>query len=353
MAEVFLFGFVIFSKLIQLVRLGMGNVFEFRREGIYCPAGDFYIDPRGKVDRAVITHAHSDHARAGHNRYLCSGSCLPLLKIRLGEKTRIESVPFGEKVRIGSAKVSLHPAGHILGSAQVRVEVKGEVWVVSGDYKPQADRTCEAFEIIPCHGFISECTFGLPVYRWMDEDLVHQEINEWWQENAKNEQPSLLFAYSLGKAQRVLAGLKTQGRPVYIHNAIHPFLEHYRQAGVKFPGLQKIENGEEYEFSSSLVVAPPAVEDSTWVRKIKRAKKGFASGWMSIRGAKRRRNLDRGFVLSDHADWPGLLEVIEGTGAEKILLTHGNGDALVRFLRERGKDASLLEGATIRGEEEE
>ena len=331
----------------------MTNILENKREGLYCPAGDFFVDPRGKVERAVITHAHSDHARAGHNYYLCSDSCLPILQIRIGTKAKIESVPFGKRTKIGSAYVSFHPAGHILGSAQIRIEVKGEVWVVSGDYKPQTDRTCEAFEVVSCNGFISECTFGLPVYQWADEQLVHNEINHWWRENAENECPSLLFAYSLGKAQRVLAGLETEGRPVFVHSAVHSFLTHYEQAGVKFPKLQKVERGIDYNFSNSMVIAPPAVEDSTWVRKMKKAKKGFASGWMFIRGAKRRRNLDRGFVLSDHADWHGLLEVINGTGADRVLLTHGNGDALVRFLRETGKDASMLEGASVRGEEEE
>jgi putative mRNA 3-end processing factor len=331
----------------------MGNILENKREGLYCPAGDFYVDPRGKVERAVITHAHSDHARAGHSYYLCSDSCLPLLQIRIGSKAKIESVPFGKRTKIGSAYVSLHPAGHILGSAQIRIEVKGEVWVVSGDYKPQADQTCEAFEVVSCHGFISECTFGLPVYQWEDESVVHQEINHWWRKNAEKEYPSLLFAYSLGKAQRVLAGLEAGGRPVFVHRAIHSFLKHYEQAGVKFPKIHKVEQGIAYDFSNSLIIAPPAVEDSAWVRKMKKAKKGFASGWMSIRGAKRRRNVDRGFVLSDHADWPGLLEVIAGTGADRVLLTHGNGDALVRFLTEKGKDVSVLEGAIIRGEEEE
>jgi len=301
----------------------------------------------------VITHAHSDHARSGHGSYLCSDSCLSLLKIRLGENQRMESIPFGKVIKIGAAKVSLHPAGHILGSAQVRVEVGGEVWVVSGDYKPQADQTCEAFELVSCHGFISECTFGLPVYRWMEEQKVHNQVNEWWQKNAKEGRPSLLFAYSLGKAQRILSGLESGIGPVFAHGAVHPFLEHYEKAGVHFPEVQKLERGQEIDLSRSIIVAPPAVEDSTWTRKIKNSRRGFASGWMSIRGAKRRRNLDQGFVLSDHADWDGLIQVIQGTGAEEIFLTHGNGDALARYLQEKGKNASILTGAKMRGEEEE
>lgn len=331
----------------------MTRILEIKPEGIYCPAGEFYIDPRGKVKKAVITHAHSDHARSGHNSYLCSDSCLPLLKIRLGENQKMESIPFGKVIKIGAAKVSLHPAGHILGSAQVRVEVGGEVWVVSGDYKPQADQTCESFELVSCHGFISECTFGLPVYRWMEEQKIHKEVNQWWQKNAKEGRPSLLFAYSLGKAQRILSGLESGIGPVFAHGAVHPFLEHYEKAGVHFPEVQKLERGQEIDLSRSIIVAPPAVEDSTWTRKIKNSRRGFASGWMSIRGAKRRRNLDQGFVLSDHADWDGLLQVIQGTGAEEIFLTHGNGDALARYLQEKGKNATILTGAKMRGEEEE
>ena len=331
----------------------MDRVLEIKPEGIYCPAGNFYIDPRGSVERAVVTHAHSDHARNGHQSYLCSDASLPLLKIRLGESTAIESIPFGKSLTIGSAKVSLHPAGHILGSAQVRVEVNGEVWVVSGDYKPQSDPTCETFEVVPCHGFISECTFGLPVYQWREESKVFQEVNTWWEENASEEIPSLLFAYSLGKAQRVLAGLSHDLGPVFVHSAVDSFLKHYEKAGVRIPKTIKIEKGAEYDFSGSMVIAPPAVEDSTWSRRVKGAKRGFASGWMTIRGAKRRRNLDRGFVLSDHADWNGLLEVIEQTGAEEVYLTHGNGDALAKFLQEKGRNASVLSGASMRGEEEE
>ncbi|MDA7756515.1 ligase-associated DNA damage response exonuclease [Opitutales bacterium] len=329
------------------------EVLELRREGIFCPAGDFYIDPRGKVDRALITHAHSDHGRPGHNSYLCSDTCKSLLKIRIGKDAVVESLPFGEKIKIGNSLVSFHPAGHILGSAQIRVEVNGRVWVVSGDYKPQEDQTCEPFELLKCNGFITECTFGLPVYRWLPEEKIHQQINEWWLENKQDDKPSLLFSYSLGKAQRVLAGLRKEIGSIYVHSAVYPFLEHYEQAGIKLPQVMKIERGKEYDFNGSIIIAPPAVEDSTWTRKFRSARKGFASGWMAIRGARRRRNLDRGFILSDHADWNGLIDVIKGTGAEEIKVTHGNGDALTRYLGEQGMNCSILSGASIRGEEEE
>ena len=328
-------------------------VLQVRPEGLFCPAGDFFIDPRVQVERALITHAHSDHARSGHKSYLCSNTTQSLLKVRLDYNARVEGMKFGEKRKIGDATVSFHPAGHILGSAQIRVEVKGHVWVVSGDYKPQVDRTCEPFELVPCHGFISECTFGLPVYRWMPEELIHRQINAWWKENRANRTPSLLFAYSLGKAQRVLAGLDPEIGPIFVHGAVDAFVRIYRDLGIDLPVVEKADPKLSQDYAGAIILAPPAVEDSNWTRSFRQAKRGFASGWMAIRGARRRKNLDRGFVLSDHADWKGLIEVIEGTGAEEVLMTHGNGDALVRYLSERSVKAAILNGASIRGEEEE
>ena len=322
-----------------------------RPEGLYCEVGDFYIDPRGRVDRALVTHAHSDHARPGHAHYLVSQSCLPLMKIRLGADISAEGIPFGEKRKIGGAVVSFHPAGHILGSSQIRVEVGGRVWVVSGDYKPQPDRSCEPFELVTCDVFVSECTFGLPVYRWEPEEVIHQQINQWWRENTEAGRPSMLFTYSLGKSQRVLAGLDPSIGPIFAHGAVHPFLPVYRESGVSLPDVKKPKEGDE-DWAGSIILAPPAVEDAGWTRRFKGASRAFASGWMLVRGARRRRNLDRGFVLSDHADWAGLLEVIEGTRAEMIKLTHGDGDPLARYLHERGVQASMLEGAGMRTAEE-
>ncbi len=321
-----------------------------RSEGLYCPAGDFYIDPRGQVERALVTHAHSDHARSGHAHYLVSQTCLPLLKLRLGQNIQVEGLSYGEVRKIGGARVSFHPAGHILGSAQIRVEVGGRVWVVSGDYKPQPDQSCEAFELVKCDVFVSECTFGLPVYQWKEEMDIHMEINKWWSENAEAGRPSLLFAYSLGKAQRVLRGLDPSIGPIFAHGAVHPFLPVYETCGVTFPRVQKPKDGSG-DWAGAMIVAPPAVEDAGWTRRFKDAKRGFASGWMAVRGARRRRNLDRGFVLSDHADWAGLLDVIKGTGAESIKLTHGDGDPLARYLKEHGINASILEGVHVRTEE--
>jgi len=325
------------------------QILILKKEGLYCPAGDFYVDPRGQVKRALITHAHSDHARSGHENYLCSDSCRPLLQIRVGQKNKIESIPFGTKQTIQDAIVSFHPAGHILGSSQIRIEVRGRVWVVSGDYKPQADRTCEPFELVSCHGFISECTFGLPVYRWQPEEEIYDQINRWWKHNKDSGQGSLVFAYSLGKAQRIVAGLDPSIGLIYAHSAVHPFLEHYQNAGISLPVIKKIEK--DTVIANGMVIAPPAVEDSSWMKKFRGVKRGFASGWMAIRGPRRRKNIDRGFVLSDHADWPGLIDVITGTGAEVVKLTHGNGDALSRFLGEKGINASVLNESSFREEE--
>ena len=327
------------------------EILSLHAEGLFCSAGGFYIDPRGSVDKALITHAHSDHARVGHKNYLCSDSCKPLLKIRIGKDSKVESVPFGTKCKIGDAYVSFHPAGHILGSSQIRIEVNGRVWVVSGDYKPQPDQTCEAFELVKCDGFISECTFGLPVYKWRAEEVIHSEINEWWKINKENGVPSLLFAYSLGKAQRVLAGLDRSVGTIYAHSAVRSFLETYRSAGINIPAVKRIEK--EKQFAGTIIIAPPAVEDSSWTKNFRGAKRGFASGWMAIRGPKRRKNVDRGFVLSDHADWDGLVDVIKGTGAEIVKVTHGNGDAISRFLSEKGMNVSELKDSSFQREEME
>ena len=267
-----------------------------RPEGLYCESGDFYIDPRGRVERALVTHAHSDHARPGHTHYLVSQSCLPLIKLRLGADISVEGIGFGERRKIGDAVVSFHPAGHILGSSQIRVEVDGRVCVVSGDYKPQPDRSCEPFELVKCDVFVSECTFGLPVYRWEPEAVIHQQINQWWQENAELGRPSMLFAYSLGKAQRVLAGLDPSIGPIFAHGAVHPFLPVYQESGVSLPDVKKPKEGDG-DWAGAIIVAPPAVEDAGWTRRFKGASRAFASGWMAVRGARRRRNLDRGFVL--------------------------------------------------------
>ncbi|WOO43056.1 ligase-associated DNA damage response exonuclease [Rubellicoccus peritrichatus] len=305
------------------------------KEGLYCEAGDFFIDPWRAVDRAVITHAHSDHARSGSRSYLCAKSGENILRHRIGIESDITGVPFGEVRSFGDVRVSLHPAGHILGSAQVRVEHRGEVWVVSGDYKTVADISCEAFEPVPCHTFITECTFGLPAYRWLPTETVFSEINNWWRRNQEQNRTSMLFAYSLGKAQRVLAGINSSIGPIGVHGSVAPFLPLYREQGIRLPDAEKVtvENAKSLK-GKALIVAPGSAANTPWMKKLAPCSLAFASGWMAIRGNRRRQALDRGFVLSDHVDWTGLIDAVKATRAEQIGVTHGYTEPFVRYANE-------------------
>ena len=309
------------------------NIVELKSEGLYCAAGDFYLDPWRPVERAVITHGHGDHARTGSKNYFASHSSRDILLHRLGP-VNLTSFAFGETFSLGDAKISFHPAGHVLGSAQVRVEVNGEVWVVSGDYKRSPDASCEPFEVVPCDTFISEATFALPVYAWPPTSTVAEEILEWWQGYPQG--PSILFAYAFGKTQRILAELaRLTDRRVYLHGACHELTEIYRRNGIRLvPTALVSEQEKSYDFSGDLILAPPSGHRSAWMKRFKHPQTAFASGWMQIRGNRRRCGYERGFVLSDHADWKDLISTILATGAKKILLTHGNTDVLVRYLKE-------------------
>jgi putative mRNA 3-end processing factor len=321
----------------------MAELLTVTPDGIYCPSGDFHVDPWRPVPRAVVTHAHADHAREGSARYLTSVTGAPLLRERLGAGARVEAVGWGDPIGIRGVTVSLHPAGHIRGAAQVRVEHRGEVWVVSGDYKLQSDPTAEPFEPVRCDVFISECTFGLPVFRWPDPAVVIDEIGAWWGDNRAAGRTSVLFAYSLGKAQRLLSGLETGDGPILAHAAVHRMTEVYREGGVALPpSSPATEEAVRAERGRALVLAPPAAAGSTWLRRMGPVSTAFASGWMRVRGHRRRLAADRGFVVSDHADWDGLLAAIDATGAERVELTHGTTAAMMRFLRERGLDARAL-----------
>lgn len=312
--------------------------------GLYCESGGFHIDPWKPVEKAVISHGHGDHARPGSRRYLAAAPSLPILERRLGSGARIQAAPFGEPVRIRDVTVSFHPAGHILGSAQVRVERGGEVWVFSGDYKRAADPSCEAFEPVPCHTFITEATFALPIYAWDDTPEVVREILAWWETNRKADRTSVLFCYALGKAQRILAELaRMTDRPVWVHGSIETLVRCYREAGIRMLPTRRVgDTIRGQPFAGELVLAPPAAGGSLWMRRFGRASTGFASGWMRVRGARRRRGFDRGFAISDHADWHGLLRTIADTGAVRVLTTHGYAEPLARYLRERGLEAGTL-----------
>lgn len=328
------------------------DLIVLRPEGMYCPAGDFHIDPLKPVATAVITHGHGDHARTGMGCYHTSEAGLPLLRWRVGDQNYVAHV-YGEPFRVGGALVSLHPAGHVLGSAQVRIEVKGEVWVASGDYKRQTDPTCAAFEPVRCDTFITECTFGLPVYRWPDTDKVVEEIARWREECAAQGEVAILYCYALGKAQRVLAELLALGEtaPVWLHGAVDAGVQVYRQSGVPMVETHRVADEERgADFAGRLVIAPPSAAGSSWLRRFRHAQQGFASGWMQLRGNRRRGNYDRGFVLSDHADWPALLRSVRQSGARRVIVTHGSADALVRMLNEAGIHSSTFN--LVRGEED-
>ncbi len=310
--------------------------------GLYCDAGDFFIDPWRPVPRAVVTHAHSDHLTGGCGRYLVADRGVLVSRERLGQwADRVEGVAFGDVRTINGVRVSLHPAGHILGSAQVRLELNGEVWVASGDYKTDADPTCDAWEPVRCHTFITESTFGLPIYRWPSSQAVFDDVNAWWRANVASGLTSLLFGYGLGKAQRLLAGLDSSIGPILVHGAVDRMTQLYREAGVPLPHTEHASSASKLT-RGAIVVAPPSADGSTWARKFGAQSTAFASGWMLVRGARRRRSVDRGFTLSDHVDWPQLLDAIEATGAERVLVTHGFTGAVVRWLREHGLSADVL-----------
>ena len=326
------------------------DLIVLRREGLYCPRGDFYIDPWRPVQRAVITHAHSDHARVGHTSYLAATPGATVLKARLGD-IALETLDYGVPLSIGDVRVTLFPAGHVLGSAQVRLECDGLTWVASGDYKtagmngPAIDRdaTCAAFEPVRCDVFITESTFGLPIYRWQPQSLLIQQINSWWSANAALGRASVLLCYAFGKAQRLLAALDPGIGPIVCHGAVQNLNAAYRASGVSLPDTHLVSDMAPAQLSRALVVAPPSAAQTTWLKRFGDYSDAFASGWMQLRGARRRRAVDRGFVVSDHADWPGLRSAIAATGATRVIVTHGQVATLVRALRDDGIDAQAFQ----------
>lgn len=333
------------------------SLVEVTDRGLYCARGDFYIDPWKPVNRAVVTHAHADHARPGSGRYWAARSGVPLLELRLGRGGRepdLRPVDWGERVELGPVAVSFHPAGHVLGSAQVRLEAAGEpVWVISGDYKRAADPTAESLEVVPSDVFVTEATFALPVYRWQSPEKLSNEVLDWWWAHRDDGRASVLFCYSLGKAQRLMAELRRRleergetadDHPVWTHGAVEAVTSVYRHLKVPMlPTRPVSEAARGHDFSGSLVLAPPGASGSPWMRRFGRAATGFASGWMRLRGTRRRRGYEAGFVLSDHADWPGLVDTVLATGARQVFATHGYSDTFARYLRqEHGLDAAPL-----------
>jgi putative mRNA 3-end processing factor len=312
--------------------------------GLYCPQGNFYIDPWKPVECAVVTHAHGDHLRGGSAQYHVAAVGERIARHRLPAEASLTAHPYEEEFVLGETSIRFYPAGHILGSSQIRIEHRNRVWVVSGDYKRAPDPTCDAFKPIACDVFISEATFGLPIYRWDAPVQIAGEIFDWWQLNRSEGAATVLFVYALGKAQRVLAELRAfTAEPVYVHGSVATLTELYREQDVAMlPTLPAtVERAKDY--AGALILAPPSAAGSPWARRFGDYRSGFCSGWMRVRGDRRRRGYDRGFVLSDHADWPALLQTFSDTGARRILLTHGRTDTLSRYLREQGIDGSALQ----------
>lgn len=314
----------------------------FRPEGIYCPRADVYIDPWRPVRRALLTHGHADHARPGHGSYLCTDVAAPVIRHRLGD-IDVQTVTYGETLNLAGVEISFHPSGHVPGAAQIRVACRGEVWVASGDYKLEDDGLSTPFEPVRCTHFITESTFGLPVFRWQPQAQVAAQIGAWWRACAAAGKTAMLGAYSLGKAQRLMTMLEPVG-PILTHGAVEGTNKVMRAQGLALPPTVPVTAGiDAKSHPGALVIAPPSALAGTWARRFGPRETGFASGWMALRGIRRRRAGDRGFVISDHADWPGLLEAIAGTGAENVFVTHGYTEIFARHLREQGLNAQVLQ----------
>ncbi len=326
---------------------------DFTDKGLFCSQGGFYIDPWKPVDKAIITHAHSDHSRAGNKHYLCHRFSKPIMQLRLGDND-YQVVEWNETVYMNGVKVSLHPAGHIIGSSQVRVEYNGEVWVVSGDYKTEDDGISGAFEPVRCNTFITESTFGLPIYKWKTQPEIFDDIQNWVTNNHADQKTSVIIAYSLGKAQRILKPLAATGLPIYAHGAIWNTQQVLISNGWQLPEITRVTPELSKElYKGNIVIAPPSADGTPWMKRFSPYSVGVCSGWMQVRGNARRRNVDAGFALSDHADWDGLLQAVKATGAEKVFVTHGFQSAFSRYLNEQGIEAGEVKTAYGNDEEEE
>jgi putative mRNA 3-end processing factor len=323
-------------------------------QGLFCEAGGFHIDPSRAVENALITHAHSDHARRGSRKYFTAARGEGLLRERIGKNANIQAIEYGQALEFGPVKVSFHPAGHILGSAQIRVEHQGRVWVVSGDYKRDDDPTCEPFEVVACDAFVTEATFGLPVYRWPEVPEVAAQIEAWWRDNAARGVNSVLYCYSLGKAQRLLAELAPrmrEGEKVLVHDTVEALNRHYRDQGIRLAATESVSSQQKGALiQGALVLAPPGIHGTPLMRRLGEFETAFASGWMRLRRGRFSRRYDRSFVLSDHADWPGLVRTVRETGAREVYVMHGSNETLARYLREEsGLDAHPIDA--LRAEE--
>ncbi len=323
---------------------------QFLAEGIYCVPGKFYIDPWKPVDMAIVTHGHADHARSGMKKYLCHHFTVPILKSRIGADIQVAGLDYNEPVTINGVRVSLHPAGHIIGSAQIRIAYKGRVAVVSGDYKLQHDGLSTPFEPLRCHEFVSESTFGLPIYNWLPVATQNRQLQDWVMQNRAHGKTSVFVGYALGKAQRIMKALDGAG-PLYVHHAIGTLNRAYESVGIPLPEYEVVDFRQDLRYlDNGIVIVPPSLMDSNLIRKIPHMANAICSGWMQVRGARRWRSADVGFAISDHADWQGLIDAVKETGAEKVYVTHGQTAVFAKYLNEMGIAAE--EVPTVFSEEE-
>lgn len=330
----------------------MSNLISFTDKGLYCVQGNFYIDPWKPVDKAIITHGHGDHAYAGHKFYLCHAYTKPILQLRLGNNN-YQTLEWNETINLNGVRVSLHPAGHIIGSSQVRVEYNNEVWVISGDYKVENDGISGIFEPVKCNTFITESTFGLPIYKWKPQQEIYNNIITWINKNKDNGKASIILAYSLGKAQRVLQAIKETTQTIYAHGAIFNMQQTLIAAGWNITPVVRVTSETPKELlKGSVIIAPPSADGTSWMKKFQPHAVSVCSGWMQVRGNVRRGNVDAGFVLSDHADWNGLIQAIKETGAERVFVTHGFQSAFSRYCNEENI-AIAAEVKTQYGNEDE
>jgi putative mRNA 3-end processing factor len=332
------------KKLLNIkLLLFVMPLIEFTPQGMYVPQADVYIDPWRGVEKAIITHGHSDHARWGCNHYLTHHQNIPIIQRRLGN-INTQGVAYNESIYINGVEFSFHPAGHVLGSSQIRVAYNGEVWVASGDYKLQADGVATPFEPVVCHTFITESTFGLPIYSWKPQDQVMQEINDWWLQNKDLGLCSVIFAYSLGKAQRILCNLDHSIGEVFVHGAVASMNEAHTDAGVQLPKYTVVSpTTDKLKYKGALIIAPSSADNTPWMKKFEPYVTASASGWMALRGARRRMSVDKGFVLSDHADWYGLNEAVVATNAQHVIATHGYTRTFAQWLATKGIESSIAE----------
>lgn len=319
----------------------MPPLITFTNKGLYCAKANVYIDPWKSVGRALVTHGHSDHARRGHGAYLCHHDSVNILKHRLG-KISVQGISYGEAIVINGVTITFHPAGHVFGSAQIKLKDNKESWVISGDYKLDNDGVATPFEAVQCDHFVTESTFGLPVYRWKNQKEIYNEINEWWQENAKRNKASMICAYSLGKAQRVIKNIDSNLGPIVTHPSVEAINKLIRDSGLELPTTYSVSDLSNEDLSKAMFIGPPSAHSGKWLHGTKDISVATASGWMAVRGKRRRRNLEKGFVLSDHADWTGLNKAVAETGAEHIYVTHGFSEIYAKYLREKGLNAKVV-----------